>query len=288
MNCTQAKKIKIEEYLKSKNIIPDNTRLSGTVLIYKSPYRNETKGSFEVNTNKNVWYDYGPGHGGNILDLVMKMENTDLSGSLELLASKNIKPFLFYQQETQPTQHRQTKIISIKQLTSPDLIKYVNERKICTQIAAKYLHEITYSIWISKNNEYKTYKALGFKNNNEGYELRNRYFQGCTSKYFTTINGSRCNQVNIFEGFFDFLSSIVLSSTNKLKFDSLILNSVSLIEKTKDIVNNYDKLNLFLDNDKAGEEATKYFQSIHNNVRDYSKELYLIYNDLNDYLKNQY
>ena len=217
----------------------------------------------------------------------MKMENTDLSGSLELLASKNIKPFLFYQQKTQPTQIRQTKIISIKQLTSPDLIKYVTARKISTHIAIKYLQEITYSIWISKNKEYKTYRALGFKNDTGGYELRNKYYQGCTSKYFTTIKGERQSQINIFEGFFDFLSSIVLSSTNKLKFDVLILNSVALKEKTIEIVQKYDQLNLFLDNDNAGEEATKYFQSIHNNVRDYSKELYLIYNDLNDYLKNQ-
>lgn len=285
MNCAQAKKIKIEDYLKSKNIVPVNTRHEGTVLIYKSPYRNETKGSFEVNTNKNIWYDHGTGDGGKILDLIMIIENTDISGALELLASKNIKPFLFYQQETQATQHQKTKIISIKQLTSYDLIKYANERKISNQIAATYLQEITYSIWIDKYNEYKTYRALGFKNNTGGYELRNKYFQGCTSKDLTFITGKRHSQINIFEGFFDFLSSIELSGTNKLKFDVLILNSVALKEKTKNIVNKYDQLNLFMDNDTAGEEATKYFQSIHNNVRDYSKEIYLTYNDLNDYLK---
>ena len=285
MNCAQAKEIKIEDFFKSRNIIPDNTRLAGSVLIYKAPYRNETKGSLEVNTNKNLWYDHGTGYGGNIIDLVMKMENTDLRGSLEFLASKIIKPFSFYKQKTQPTQHRQTKIISIKQLTSHDLIKYVTERKISTHIAIKYLREITYKIWISKNNEYKTYRALGFKNNTGGYELRNKYFQGCTSKYFTIIPGERHNQINIFEGFFDFLSSIVLSNSNKLKFDALVLNSVALKEKSKDIVNDYERLNLFLDNDKAGEEAVKYFYAIHKNAHDYSKILYPKHNDLNDYLR---
>lgn len=286
MNCTQAKQIKIEEFLNSKNIIPVNTRMDGMVLIYKSPYRNETKGSFEVNTNKNVWYDHGTGNGGNILDLVMKMENTDLSGSLELLASKNINPFSFYQQE-RLMQHKTTEIISIKQLADPYLLKYANDRKISSSIAIKYLSEITYKIWISKKNEYKIYRSLGFKNNAGGYELRNKYFQGCTSKYFTTIHGKSNNQLNIFEGFFDLLSAVTLSKSNRLKFDSLILNSVTLKEKTKDIINNYDKLNLFLDNDKAGVETVNYFDTIHNNTLDYSKIVYPKHNDLNDYLKNK-
>lgn len=73
MNTTQIKNIKITDYLYSKGIQP--TKLKGTDYWYISPYREERTPSFKVNNDLNVWYDYGTGEGGNIIDLIMKVYN---------------------------------------------------------------------------------------------------------------------------------------------------------------------------------------------------------------------
>lgn len=281
MNCTQAKKIKIENYLKSKNIYPVDSRRQETVLIYKAPYRKEKRGSLEVDTQKNIWFDHGTGKGGNIIDLVIKVENITLNGALEKLSQKNFDPFSFYQQKRKPGEDQDTKteIINITSLTNKQLLDYIIERKISVIISTIYLKEITY-----RNSSSKTWKALGFRNDKSGYEFRSKTFQGCTSKYFTTITGISNMQLNIYEGFFDFLSAIELSKKSIPKFNSLILNSVGMKEKTLDIIQKYDRLNLFLDNDAAGNIATKYFQTTHGNVVDYSKTIYPNNKDLNEYL----
>jgi len=287
MNCSQAKQIKIEDFLKSINIHLDKTRRAGTVLLYKAPYRNEITASFEVNTVKNIWYDHGTGTGGNILDLVMEIKQTDVPGALEYLASKNFEPSSFYKQKepARVIQDKKIEIIKIKPIIDPALIGYIKERKISFSIASCYLKEIIYKIWNSKINDYKIYRALGFENDRSGWELRNKYFKGCTSKHYTTLPGITNDQLNIFEGFFDFLSSLELSKTHKLKFDSLILNSIALKGKTLNLISEYKKLNLFLDNDHSGIEAVNFYQKNHKNVKDFSVNLYPYpYKDLNEYL----
>jgi DNA primase len=280
MNCNQAKQIKIESFLSQRGINPVKIAHNNESLFYKSPFRDEKTPSFKVNTVDNVWYDHGAGEGGKILDLVMIMENCDLKQALEYLAAQNFTPFLFSQakEPTEKEQPKNLKILSVTPVRAKVLLEYLEKRKISRKTAHLYLHQVTYTF-----GKYE-YKSLGFKNDRDGYELRNSFFKNCTSKYFTTINGTHNDQLNIFEGFMDFLSAIELGGTETPKFDCLILNSVSMKEKTFDLIGKYDKINLFLDNDKAGEQAAKYFRSIHDNVVDYSKEYYPNQKDLNDYL----
>lgn len=73
MNLNQIKNIKITDYLYSKGIQP--TKIKGIDYWYISPYREERRPSFKVNDDLNVWYDYGTGEGGNIIDLIMRMYN---------------------------------------------------------------------------------------------------------------------------------------------------------------------------------------------------------------------
>lgn len=81
MNTNQIKNIKITDYLYSKGIQPK--QIKATDYWYISPFREERTPSFKVNNNSNVWYDYGTGEGGNIIDLIMKMYN--LSSITEVL-----------------------------------------------------------------------------------------------------------------------------------------------------------------------------------------------------------
>lgn len=287
MNCNQAKQLKIEDYLKSINIHPDKSRRSETVFMYKAPYRDETTASFEVNRPKNIWYDHGSGVGGDIIKLIMIMHQTDIKGSLEYLESNNFVPSSFYQQKIpiRKEQERKMEIIKVKTIIDPALINYLMDRRISISLANLYLKEITYKNWNGKIKDYKLYRALGFKNNKGGYELRNKYFKGCTSKDITFIKGRLHEGLNIFEGFFDFLSALELCKNYKINYDVIVLNSIALKGNTIDLIEKYERINLFLDNDPAGYEAVDFYKSNHKKVKNYSKTLYPPPNkDLNEFL----
>ena len=61
------KRYSIVEYLERKGIKP--VRRTPSYALYCSPLREETHPSFKVDTEKNLWIDYGEGRGGSIIDL---------------------------------------------------------------------------------------------------------------------------------------------------------------------------------------------------------------------------
>lgn len=56
MTIEEAKNIRLVDYLQSLGYTP--VRQQGVNLWYKSPFREETKASFKVNTEINKWYDF--------------------------------------------------------------------------------------------------------------------------------------------------------------------------------------------------------------------------------------
>ncbi len=73
-----------------------------------------------------------------------------------------------------PARELSIKIIAAKQpIQDLMLCRYLKQRRIAKNIADKYCHEVAF-----KNaDKEKTYKAIGFKNNAGGFELRNEYFK---------------------------------------------------------------------------------------------------------------
>ena len=67
MNIEDVKQIPIADYLHSLGYSP--VKQQGNGLWYKSPLREEHEPSFKVNTDRNLWYDFGAGKGGNIIDI---------------------------------------------------------------------------------------------------------------------------------------------------------------------------------------------------------------------------
>lgn len=57
MTIQEAKQIRIADYLQSLGYTP--VKQQGNSLWYKSPFREETEASFKVNTDRNLWFDYG-------------------------------------------------------------------------------------------------------------------------------------------------------------------------------------------------------------------------------------
>ena len=75
MDIQTVKQIKIADYLHSLGFSP--VKQQGINLWYKSPLREETEASFKVNTERNQWYDFALGKGGNIITLAQELYCSD-------------------------------------------------------------------------------------------------------------------------------------------------------------------------------------------------------------------
>lgn len=278
MNTTQAKKIKLEEFLQKVGYVPASVKES--YLMYKATYRGDKDASLKVDLNHNIWIDFGNGKGGNIIDLAMLIYNTtDISVCLKNISNTmdfGDKPIFSFQKQNIPVETKsEIEITKIAPLTHVALLQYLEERKINIKVAQANCKQIHYNI------KDKNYFAIGFQNNSGGWELRNKYFKGCSSKDITTIDrgGENCL---IFEGFFDFLSYATLHPENSVD-NVCVLNTVINLEKSKDFLRKHKTTSTFLDNDDAGRAGVTELQNEGMNIVDESTK-YSEYKDLNLYL----
>jgi Toprim-like/CHC2 zinc finger len=272
MNCSEARKLSIVDFLGKNNIHP--VKEYHHEFLYHCPYRKDSTPSFSVNIEKNVWRDSGRNQGGDLLVLVRTMFNVDIPGALKILAGNKPQSFSFSVQQSY--QNSTIDIRHIQPLQNKALIQYLDKRNIPLKIATRYLQEAYYMV--NKNQ----YFALAFKNDKGGFELRSKYFKGCTSpKFYRTIPGNR-KHLNIFEGFMDFLSALVYYKSIAPANTTIILNSLSFVNQTLKIIEKYEAVNLYLDNDDASAKAVNEYKKNHSSVNDLAKEIYTNYKDFND------
>jgi len=277
MNSKQAKEIRIENFLSGIGIEPEN--ITPNTLKYKSPFRQKEKeASFHVDRKKNVWFDFGTGQGGTIIDLTIKLYHISISEALEVLSKESSSHFSFLPANSLNLKDKESAvIISNKELQNKYLIDYLeHDRKINTDKTKQYISEISYTTYG------KNYNGIAFKNNSNGYEVRSKTAKLCIhSKDITTIvNGN--STIAVFEGFIDFLSYICLFAEQTT--DYVILNSTAMLNKAIEYCKPYQSINLFLDNDTAGTNATNLFCSSLPNCFD-KRLFYTEFKDLNEYLQ---
>lgn len=273
MNITEAKKLDLVDYLKSLGHHP--TKISRDDYWFLSPLREERTASFKVNRRQNVWFDHGLGKGGNLIDFAIYYHNCTVNELLQKLGSN----FSFHQRHVvapvQPEQ--QIKIISEKELQSLSLLRYIRQRRIAEAIAKKYCREIIFTLYD------KRYSAIGFKNNEGGFELRNQGFKGSSSPKAITTMGNGASYLTVFEGFFNFLSHQTIHQNQVLSpSDFLVLNSTAFFEKSRPIMEQYPHIKLLLDRDKGGQKCTAQALAWGKKYSDES-HLYNGYNDLNEW-----
>lgn len=273
MTLQEIKKICIASYLQSIGCkMKENRSYYG---MYLSPYREDIHPSLKVDFNKNLWTDFGSQDGGSIIDLVMKVENCSFREAIERLKTKEhqIASFSFHRN----TLCKESTILirKIKHLENKALLQYLDNRKINLSIGTQYCKEVYYAV------NGKPYFAVGFKNDSGGFELRSKYFKGCTAKDITSLR-KYTDTLIVFEGFMDYLSLITLQPIFQ-SHDAIILNSLSMLDRLKEIIQTYSQVRLYLDNDTAGDQATELLQSWASNITD-CRKLYRSYKDLNEYL----
>ena len=290
MTIEEAKNIRLADYLHSLGYAP--VRQQGANLWYKSPFREETDPSFKVNTEINKWYDFGLGQGGKIIALASELYcSVNVPYLLKLIAEQtpHIRPVSFSFRE-QSSAGPNFQHMEVKELDSPVLLSYLQGRGINLELAKKECCEVHFE------NNGKRYFAIGFRNMNGGYEIRNRYFKGCIApKDITHIRheGRRNDACFVFEGFMDYLSFLTIRSEKCPQMpcldwqDYIILNSVSNLHKAIDELAVYERIHCFFDNDRAGIEACRKIKEEYSyRVRDAS-HTYKDCKDLNEYLVRQ-
>lgn len=277
MNCKQANiQIFIRRVLESFSLFPskDNSKAA----FYFAFDREEKTPSLFVNFINNVAFDFGTGKKYDVVSLVQGIKQCSVSQALEYLSQFD---FSFQQQMCNITKNESKyEILSISEVKHNALIQYLKERRIENNI--HLLKEIHYKI------SNKKYFGIGFKNDTNGYEVRNKYSKICIGrKDITTIkNNSNC--LRIFEGFMDYLSfKQIEKSLKKAPSDYVILNSVTMIFKLEKIIKSYEKIELYFDNDEAGNKATNEVKQLNPYVED-NRILYQNYKDLNDFITSKF
>ena len=279
-NIQQIKQISIRAYLAEQGLHPvkDNPRYG----LYLSPIREEHSPSFKVDYMRNLWYDFGLGTGGSIIDLIMRLEQCDAGEAMRQLERHIDGPSVFSFIGKNPAPQRPPSIIveRVQPLENPALLDYLMERGIDHDTARLHCSEVHYYVVD------KSYFAVGFRNDARGWELRNRYFKGCTSKAPTTRRGDYPTCL-VFEGFMDYLSYLTLKRDPNPPHDVVVLNSVANLAKALPFIVSHKQVYAYLDNDEAGRKATAELKKACRNLSDQSV-YYRPHNDLNDYLRNRH
>jgi hypothetical protein len=295
MNTQQAKRLPLPDLLARLGFHP--VKAGRGELWYRSPFRPETVPSFHVNLARNVWYDFGDGQGGNVLDFVMKHERLstvpEALKALERICGR--PPHGGVEAMPEPRTARQPRpsapapgatppAATVGVLRHRALLAYLTGRRISPRLARPYVQEIHYT------RQGKAYFALAFRNDSGGYELRNPYFKGTHGpKDLTLIPGQEGSGdlLAVFEGFIDFLSALACGALPSPWPPVLVLNSTALGGKALGAIrgSGAKTVRLYLDNDQSGQELTAYFRRelAGVDVVDCSSR-YAGYKDFNDYL----
>ena len=279
MDAKTINKFPIRDYLAARGIRPAKDR--GYYGLYHSPLREDRTPSMKVDYDKNLWIDYGAGEGGTLIDLVMRMERCDAGKAMRRLERHIEGMHVSFFIEKNPAPQRPPSIIveRVQPLETSALLDYLMERGIGLDTARVYCSEVHYRV------ADKSYFAVGFRNDAGGWELRNRYFKGCTSKAPTTRRGDYPTCL-VFEGFMDYLSFLTLKHNSTPPHNIVVLNSVTNLAKAVPFIASHEQVYAYLDNDEAGRKATSELKEACRNLSDQSVH-YRPHNDLNDYLRSQ-
>ncbi len=263
MNIEQAKTVPLALILEKLGCRP--TKEKNQKATYLSPIRNERTASFHVNNATNVWYDFGIGKGGNIIGfacawLESHHESCTVSDALRWIENMSgnaaaIKPV------AAPDFAKEDSSLILKHakpLQHPALLQYLKNRGIPLKTASSCLVETL----VHNKDSNKDFFALGIANENDGYEIRNKFFKGCVgSKDISFIRGKKPKPegIHLFEGVFDYLSAITYKNISQFDDDTIVLNSLSCLKRATPYIKNYGYRVAYtwLDNDPAGEKASK-------------------------------
>ena len=206
------KRFPIEDFLARLGHHPVQRRANA--IWYRSPYREEKTPSFKVNPEKNLWFDFGEGKGGNIFALAGEFIKTgDFLTQARYVAEVAGMPVQDHKPQNAVDTHRSDghsfEDVEVLPLQNRALLHYLQERGIPSAVAIANCKEIRYS------THGKRYFAVAFGNEGGGYEIRNPFFKGCVPPKDVTLLSVGSASCNVYEGFMDYLSARATSCSTR-------------------------------------------------------------------------
>jgi hypothetical protein len=253
--------------------------------LYLSMLRDSDKTpSFSVNDKQGTWFDFGEGKGGNIIDFGLQYwKGLPFPEVLEkiVLTCGGLIPALappVYKRQPPAEKEPNYEILDIKDLGSNAAILNYLESRGVGQVAEGRLKEIYYYIEDEAKKRNKFF-AAGWQNEKGAWEIRNLNFKGCLGHKAVSFIPNSEKKLAVFEGFFNYLSWL---TENPFAPDSvLVLNSLSLLQAGILKAKGFRDIELYLDNDPSGRQATLDFTSALPWAKDRAG-IYTGYNDYND------
>lgn len=273
------KQLPMADYLACRGYNPVGQR--GQRLCYYSPFRSETTPSFWVDQSLNRYKDFGTlDKGDDLLQLVMRLDGCPFKTALTTLfnyaGQEDKSRFSFI--GPSPANHVSSSALrSVKLLNNRRLVDYVTSRRISYPIARRYVQEVYY-----QHNDTNLF-ALGFANDKEGYALRSAAVKrNLGPAAITTIMVAGSLAVNVFEGFFNFLSALEYYQLSSPRCTTIVLNSTTNVLQALPTLLTARRVNVYLDNDQPGRVAFLTLQQAGVNCIDRAG-LYASHNDFNDF-----
>ena len=259
-----------------------STKKRGCEVWFHAPYRSDKTPSFCVNTEKNIFNDFGAGVGGDIFTLAGLMINSnDFMAQARYIGEVTNYPI----ERSAPPKYEPEPVVpqftdvEVRPLGHPALLAYLRERGIPSDIVMANCVEIHYRLHDKK------YFAVGFPDESGGYEIRNKFFKGSIPPKAVSLIRNGSTTVNVYEGFIDFLSGLTLGYGRTE--DNLVLNSVANREKAYKYLDGYSCIKCWLDNDKAGRQCLEVLQKRYGErIQDLST-VFRPCKDVNAYLEQQ-
>lgn len=249
---------------------------------FKAPWRNERTAS--VKCEFNLFCDFFDGEGGNTIDFVMRYFSIDFVKAVEWLRNEGV---VFSFDPPSPKSLSEVKkektycIDRVQPLQNQILLDYLNTRQLNIEVCKRYLVEVYYRVSEKKNF------GVGFKNDKDQYEIRNRYAKlALGQKWFTWIDNGH-KSVIVLESWSDLISLLILYPKCENSKDFLVLNSLSMLSKADEVLADYSEVLLALDNDLAGSNAAEKCLIKWKSSKDI-RYLYSGSKDLNEFLVSKY
>jgi len=301
MTIEEIKTVSIHEWLMVNGYGSGHKR--GKKIWYSSPLRAESSPSFGIDIALNLWHDYGKKISGNVISLVQHIHPEWSAHEVLVSLEQQIKEGKLHytidpiarlkEQEAREEWIRQQRKnqeaksleVTVLPLSHPYLIDYIQQRRIDLNIARLYCQEVHYL------HEGKPYYAISFPNIDGGLEARSKYFKRCIGhKTISRIMSTGHPQTHccIFEGFFDLLTYLTIQQWMDIGIciphptDYYVLNSTSCVHTLLPFIKEYSYIHCYLDNDKAGKEATQTILTSFPDTAIDESVRYTAYNDLND------
>jgi len=272
-SCKEINNLDLVEFLAAIGHHPK--KISRQNYWYLSPLRDEKTPSFKVNRQLNRWYDFGTGQGSTLVDFGIAYYHCTIREIVDILSG----PFQKVPRaklETESGLENKATIVDLFPITSPGLVRYLQQRRIDLVVAQTFCFEATYQI---RN---RNYYAIAFRNVKGGYELRSAFFKGSTTPKASSFIDMDAKELYVFEGFFDFLTFRTLHLQLPRPANFLILNSLVFWETNLALMERHSPVHLLLDRDPAGLRSTSQALSLSPRFQDESK-LYTGYKDLNEW-----